>query len=302
MTTSKSPNGVAHVAYEAAKEALPRYGHKFSPHTYTQAQLLACLVLKEFFTTDYRGIVGILKDSRDLRQVLELQSIPHFTTLQKAASHLWKKHPTRMLMQSILKRATGKDHATSLAALDGTGFESHHVSRYYVERKDRIGYEKYQTTTYQRFPKVGIVCDTANHLILCGIPERGPKFDRTHFAPALREATLHTRITTLVADAGYDGEPQHALAREWFGIRTIIPPFGGRPTHNLPTGRYRREMALTFDWKLYGQRWQGETVISMVKRRMGSFLRARSYWSQCREILLRLFTHNVMIVLPTVPS
>jgi hypothetical protein len=35
----------------------------------------------------------------------------------------------------------------------------------------------------------------------------------------------------------------------------------------------------------------------MVKRRLGSALRARSYWNQCREIILRVITHNVMIVI-----
>jgi hypothetical protein len=34
----------------------------------------------------------------------------------------------------------------------------------------------------------------------------------------------------------------------------------------------------------------------MIKRRLGSALRARSYWTQCREIILRVITHNVMIV------
>ena len=46
----------------------------------------------------------------------------------------------------------------------------------------------------------------------------------------------------------------------------------------------------------YGQRWQTETVNSMIKRRLGSACRRRSYWSQCREIILRVITHNVMIV------
>ena len=46
----------------------------------------------------------------------------------------------------------------------------------------------------------------------------------------------------------------------------------------------------------YGQRWQVETVNSMVKRRLGSALRARKYQSQCRETMLRAITHNVMIV------
>ncbi len=44
MTTSKSPRRVLQVAYESARGALPAYGHKFSPHKFTQPQLLACLV------------------------------------------------------------------------------------------------------------------------------------------------------------------------------------------------------------------------------------------------------------------
>ena len=34
----------------------------------------------------------------------------------------------------------------------------------------------------------------------------------------------------------------------------------------------------------------------MIKRRLGSALRERGYWSQCREIIFRAITHNVMIV------
>ena len=44
------------------------------------------------------------------------------------------------------------------------------------------------------------------------------------------------------------------------------------------------------------QRWQVETVNSMLKRLMGSALRARNYWSQCRETVLRAITLNVMIL------
>jgi hypothetical protein len=56
-------------------------------------------------------------------------------------------------------------------------------------------------------------------------------------------------------------------------------------------------MKQRFPKKHYGQRWQTETVNSMIKRRLGSALRARKYWSQCREIILRVITHNVMIVI-----
>ena len=41
-----------------------------------------------------------------------------------------------------------------------------------------------------------------------------------------------------------------------------------------------------------------EVGASMFKKRLGSFLRARTYWSQMREIMLRLFSFNVLILVP----
>ena len=41
-------------------------------------------------------------------------------------------------------------------------------------------------------------------------------------------------------------------------------------------------MQKRFDKKKYGQRWQCETVISMIKRRQAVATSGRSYWSQCR--------------------
>ena len=112
----------------------------------------------------------------------------------------------------------------------------------------------------------------------------------------LRQAAGRARIGTLLADADFDGEWVHEYVRS-FGIRTVIPPERGRPSDKPPAGRWRRRMKQRFDKKKYGQRWQAETVNSMVKRRLGSALRARSYWSQCREIILRVITHNLMIVI-----
>ncbi len=298
MKTSKSPNAVAAVAYAAAKQSLPAYRHEFSPKKFTQHQLVACLVLKEFFTTDYRGIEDILKDSSDLRKILELREIPHYTTLQKAAQRLTKKNTLDKLMKEILTVAVQTKimkKNVELSAIDGTGFETRHISRYFVKRKAK-GQKIYQMTTYTRYPKVGIISDCSTHLVLSGVPSRGPYPDIVHFEKAVREAQKNTSLKILTADAGYDSEKSHTFAREKYNIRTIIPPKIGRQTTKLPKGKWRKIMATRFNKKLYGQRWQVETVNSMIKRNLGSFLRARSYWTQCREIMLRLFVHNVMIV------
>ncbi|MCD6174681.1 MAG: transposase [Planctomycetes bacterium] len=45
-------------------------------------------------------------------------------------------------------------------------------------------------------------------------------------------------------------------------------------------------MRTDFDTENYGQRWQVETVFSIIKRNFGRALKARRYWSHCREMLL----------------
>ena len=47
---------LAKVALAAGKEAFSDYSHRYSPQIFTQPQLFACLVLKEFEKKDYRGI------------------------------------------------------------------------------------------------------------------------------------------------------------------------------------------------------------------------------------------------------
>jgi hypothetical protein len=300
MLTSKSPNKVAQVAYASAKLAFPSYSHTKSPHKFTQPQLVACLALKEFFKKDYRGLTAILEDSSDLQKILELTEIPHYTTLQKAAHRLFKKDGFKKLLLAILDFARkGKilRKSIQLAALDSTGFESRHTSSYFIKRRDRDKQKPYQTTTYARFPKLGILTDTANHLILQALTKRGPMPDVSELKPAIKEAAGYLKVNTLVADAGYDSESNHVFARVEHGIRTIIPARIGRPTGKKPAGYFRRLMTTAhFNRKLYGQRWQGETVNSMLKRNLNSFLRAKTYWSQCRELCLKVFTHNVMIV------
>jgi hypothetical protein len=206
----------------------------------------------------------------------------------------------RKLMTTILQMASQAklmQPKVQLAALDGTGLESRHVSAYCVRRRHRTAPERYQSTTYTRYPKAGVVCDTASHLVIAGIPERGPGPDQWHFRRALKEAAAQKTVKRLLADAGYDSETNHLLARRRYGITAIIPARIGRSTVKPPATFYRRKMRRSLDTSDYGQRWQIETVFGMVKRNLGSALRAKTYWSQCREIMLKLLTHNVMVVL-----
>lgn len=102
------------MAYLAAQKAIPTYAHRFSPQKFTQHQLFACLVLKEFLKLDYRGVMQLLIDAPDLRGVIELQVVPHWTTFQKAADRLLKKTP---LTASWIKRFASRPGSGSFAAV-----------------------------------------------------------------------------------------------------------------------------------------------------------------------------------------
>jgi hypothetical protein len=126
---------------------------------------------------------------------------------------------------------------------------------------------------------------------------RGPRPDTDRLIPLLDDTHRRVRLRDVLADAGYDSEPNHRYARETCGVRSFIPATIGRPTNKPPTGRYRRQMKqhLDKDYGRYGQRWQAETGFSMIKRRLATSVNARAYGSQCRELLLIAITYNIML-------
>ena len=82
-----------------------------------------------------------------------------------------------------------------------------------------------------------------------------------------------------------------------FGTDTLI----NRSRESDRSSSHRRMMRRYFERprerRRYGQRWQVETVMSMIKRRLGEALSARSYHRQCRAMLLKVIAHNVLILL-----
>lgn len=90
--TTKSATEFAKEALLAGRAALPDYSSPFSPRKFTQPQLFACLALRQFWKTDYRGTEVRLGEWSDVRAVLGLDGgkVPDFTTLIKAERRLLK--------------------------------------------------------------------------------------------------------------------------------------------------------------------------------------------------------------------
>jgi hypothetical protein len=91
---TRSPLAFTQEALEVARVALPAYSSKFSKRDFTRHQHFALLALKTFLKTGYRDIVALLGEWVELRTLLELKKVPHYTTIQKAAKRLKKKIST----------------------------------------------------------------------------------------------------------------------------------------------------------------------------------------------------------------
>lgn len=154
------------------------------------------------------------------------------------------------------------------------------------------------------WPKLTLVCDTRTHLVAAALLTRGPSQDAPLFAPALRAAAWHADFDRVLADGGYDAEHNHVAAREHVGVRSSVIGLNrrGRGRGRRPASRkwartkYRRQMYRRFHRRVYGQRWQVESVISRLKRRLGSSLRGRTDAAKERECHVRVLTHNLMVL------
>lgn len=310
-------------AYHLARRLLPNFSCKWSRHDFTLAQLFACLTLREFQNISYRRCQQLLEDSPQWLADIGLSKAPDHNTLCKAFHRLIRQQQAdRMLdvLASLFRQAGLLGLGRKPLAIDATIFERHHRSAHYDRRcrqmrektRDRIGNQpdkpgkwgesvnRARSGQVRSMPKLSIAVAADCHLILAAKVRTGNGSDAPDFPDLLTEARNRTRVRAVVADAGYDSEANHRMARQELGVRSIIPPGTGRPTEKLPSGRWRRHMARRFgkkaDKKLYGQRSQSETVNSMIKRNQGSALRARTAEGRKKEMLLKVLVHNIALL------
>lgn len=310
MVTTKSPRKVILAALAVGKEALPDYSHRFSPKVFTQPQLFACLALMAFLRTDYRGAEGHLRDLPAYRQWLGLKRVPDHSTLHKAARRFFGAGVSDKLLAAAVRLTMGRRKLVRRAAADSTGLEAGHRSPYFVRRRQRgqAGRDPRKparAVVYRRFPKLTYLIDCDTHLILALLAGRGPRPDVDELDPLLARLPRGVTLLKLLADAGFESEPNHRLLREEHGIAGLMPAQRGRPAQRgkPPSGYWRRRMSWLLRTKRrrrrrgYTQRNQAETAASMVKRNLGDELAARAYRSQCREMRWTAIVHNIMILL-----
>ena len=307
-------------AWHLASQSLPEYSSKFSRKDFTLPQLFACLVVKEQMKRSYRGAEALLRDCDNWLRDVGLRRAPDHNTLCRAAAFLLTKLRVGKLLDKLVQWAAVAGIlrlSSDPLAIDSTTYESRHVSRHYERRcrqtrkrmraKDaEKGRKSSRSDTVKALPKLAVGVATACHLILSAWTGTGAGADHPHFEPVLYDAwrRVPNKSFTVVLDAGYDGEEYHRIARRDMGLRSIIPPEIGRPRKGggPPGGRWRRHMKRLLRTKRsrrrckYNRRYQVETVNSMKKRNLGSALAGKTAASRERDMLLKVLTHDLMVL------
>lgn len=274
---------VASLSLGLGRRFMSSYSHPKSPHKFTQAQLMACLILRAYLKTTYRGVIEILETSGQLRRRLGLAQLPHYSTLKRFAD----RSATDRVIDAMLARiaqAVGEvyDQDTTEVAMDSTGLETTSASAHY---KTRSGKRRRQ------YVKLS-VCVVCGSLIPAGLVVGwGPCNDKAEARALMDKASAAVRPDTLFADAGYDAEWVHRYCRDDWRVDSWIKPVIHRSDGRL-NGRYRSKMTKRRLKKNgYGRRWHVESFISGLKRTMGSTLLARGEGSLFTEAAIRVLAY-----------
>ena len=273
---------VAELAMRLGQRHLAEYGATTSRHDFTQRQLMACLILRVYLQTTYRGVLDLLAASPGLRGQLGLgEKLPHFTTLQKFSGRSEVLAIAQKLVVEISQTA-GKQAPEVVAAMDATGLSRTTVSDYFTSRRGR---------KFRRWVKVGVVILTGSLLPVALAIDLKPTHDCVQARTLLAQAQTASQPAKLYADAGYDAEWIHEQCREQWGVASVIPAIQRRADGTVG-GAWRTQMTPEYLVQQgYRQRWKVESFFSALKRTMGSTLRARRPDQMIAEAALKVLAY-----------
>jgi len=248
---------------------IPKYNSKFSNKIYDDHQKMIILVFRQKMRMTYRGIVKFFRFSGLARALLDLKSVPDHSTLVKFHKRLKVTTIDSLLCKKKVKTS----------AIDGSGFETSHMSYHYANVWNRQDKRK-----YRRYLKISIAICTDSQYVLSQKIRLGPRNDNIDFKSVMK----NINCKYVVADKGYDSK-----SNRYFVLRNM-KAYPHIPYRKISGRTYERAgVPLKFDKKIYHQRSKVETVFSVIKRKYGSSVLSKSFETQKKELLFRLVAYNI---------
>lgn len=240
---------------------------------YADRVYVGLLALREATSDTYAGTIGRVESSPRIQSALglggETAGPPAESTLCTAASRL-----TAAFWRTMLAITTTLFSLSGVCAIDASGFDRSAASRRYEQR---CGYTI-------RSLKTTLLVDVDSLAIIDVHCSTGKPHDTQIGWKVIKRNRDNPHLEVVLGDKGYDWAELRDFCRET-GIRPLIKH---REFTSLDKAHNAR-----LDTQLYAQRSQVETVFSVLKRRFGDSVRARSWHGQFREMLCRCVAYNV---------
>jgi hypothetical protein len=281
---------VAEFSMIVCRRQLRSYSCDKSKHTYTQPQLMSCLVLKAYLKQTYRGIVEVLEVSEELRRALGLEMVPAHATLKMFADRVASPELIDQIIGEVVALCRQAGVQISEVAGDSTGIECSPASPSFLLRCGR---------KRGRYVKLSLAVACVSMLAVAAVASMGPSQDEREVMTLLWRSAARCAPAASYFDAGYDQEKVHRFCRDGWGVgqrgrgcASFIPPVARGGFGVIKSG-YRARIAKSGLPPGYGHRWHAESFISGLKRTTLSHVRARLEPAMLAEAMLNVLAYAI---------
>ena len=278
---------------ELCKRAgIKKYNSKFSNKIFDNYQHITLQCIRQCEQKGYKRYVKDLPDKTDFLQFLKLETLPHYTALQKFAKKI-----KQTILELVLAMALARTGIKKIiGGVDGTGNRANRASFYYVYRlesfarknkKRKRGRPK-KKRKVRRFIKTFPFVELRKQIPIAVLFSRRHGNESPYFEPVAKKAMQCRKpFKEVPLDMGYDAEHVHEFIREEMNALSIIPARNDDVPVWRTQGRYRKQMKRGYSKKKYHQRSKNETVNYVVKQLIGEAVYALDWRLQNKELLFR---------------
>jgi len=261
----------------------PKHFSKYSKKKFNNWQLFALLALRQKAQKSYVDFLDEwLPCATPIIHYLGLKTIPTKSCLIKFANRM-KAYWGHSVIGKTAKLA-GIDLA--VVGIDGTGSSTKNGSRHYYRRVG-VKWKKKDSVKW-----VSVV-ELKKQLILAVKIRKKARHDNVDFKPTMRKARRSTKIKRGIGDKAFDKEKNYEFFEEEIGEEFIAPVRNKHVPVWRTKGQHRKKMKRYFPKKKYNQRSKNETVIGVVKKKMGDALYSVKFHMRKIELLMRCIVYNI---------
>lgn len=239
------------------------------------------------------------KISSDLKHAEEMNYItkaPHFNTLMAFMNN---QITEELLKKLITISAMPLKELETDFSMDATGFGSYQYERWMRVRFQKSLNGKSNTRGWRNYVKLHICCGTKTNVITSAQVTYGNIHDTTELPYLVTQTSNNFNPIRYSADKGYASKKNMQLIASLDSIPYIPFKINSKPEKKPSIWNYMYEYFKTNRERynsFYHKRSNSETVFSMIKMRLGEFLKCKNHQAQKNEVLLKCLVHNICIL------